>query len=234
MRRFLRISRNVIGVFLGIAALITILKYTTGIDLLSNLNNLDVKKAISSVTGNSETEKMVTSFVKETRDNTDKLIKKTSEAVSSLGIEEIIPEKTEPSEPPETSDDKKMTPAHVKRVVDGDTFVLDNGTKVRLIGIDTPESVASEEYLKKTGKENTEEGNSASEFTKSLLEGEDVYLEFDASKEDKYGRLLAYVFMKDGRMVQDILLENGYAQLMTIQPNVKYSNHFVDVLNNAR
>lgn len=113
----------------------------------------------------------------------------------------------------------------VKRVVDGDTFVISlNGsdTKVRLIGVDTPESVASDEYLEKTGKENSEAGKEASDYTKSLIEGETVYLEYDASTEDKYGRLLAYCYLSDGRMLQEILLSEGYANLMTIQPNVKY------------
>lgn len=113
----------------------------------------------------------------------------------------------------------------VKRVVDGDTFVISlNGsdTKVRLIGVDTPESVASDEYLEKTGKENSEAGKTASDYTKSLIDGKTVYLEYDASTEDKYGRLLAYCYLSDGRMLQEILLSEGYANLMTVQPNVKY------------
>lgn len=119
---------------------------------------------------------------------------------------------------------------NVVRVVDGDTFVIkvdDEDVKVRLIGVDTPESVASDEYLEETGKENTQAGEDASAFTKSLIEGTTVYLEFDASTEDKYGRLLAYVYLEDGQMLQDILLTEGYAQLATYPPNVKYVDHFV-------
>lgn len=125
----------------------------------------------------------------------------------------------------------------VNRVVDGDTFVTTiNGkeVKVRLIGVDTPESVASDEYLEQSGKENTEAGVEASEYTKSLISDTTVYLEFDASTEDKYGRLLAYVYLDNGEMLQDILLSNGYANLMTIQPNVKYSDHFVEVVEASR
>ncbi len=129
---------------------------------------------------------------------------------------------------------KGLTAVKVKRVVDGDTFVIDNDQKVRLIGIDTPESVASDEYLEKTGKKNTDWGKYASNYTKSLIEGKTVYLEFDAAREDKYGRLLAYVYLEDGRMLQDVLLMSGYADLMTIQPNVKYADHFVVVLNNTQ
>ena len=122
----------------------------------------------------------------------------------------------------------------VKRVVDGDTFIMDNGSnevRVRLIGIDTPESVAPEEYLEKTGKENTEEGKDASDFTRSLIEDQYVYLEFDAQHEDKYGRLLAYVYLEDGRMLQDILIAEGYAELMTIPPNIKYADRFAEEIN---
>ena len=122
---------------------------------------------------------------------------------------------------------------NVVRVVDGDTFVIkvdDEDVKVRLIGIDTPESVASDEYLEETGKENTQAGEDASAFTKSLIEGTTVYLEFDASVEDQYGRLLAYVYLEDGQMLQDILLTEGYAQLATYPPNVKYVDHFVSTV----
>ena len=73
--------------------------------------------------------------------------------------------------------------ASVVRVVDGDTLVLTiegEDKKVRLIGVDTPESVARAEYLKRTGKKNTIEGIEASDFTKNLLKGVDkVYLQRD-------------------------------------------------------
>lgn len=133
------------------------------------------------------------------------------------------------------STDQEETFEHytVKRVVDGDTFVIEqNGkdVKVRLIGVDTPESVASQEYLDRTGKENTEEGKKASEFTRELIEGEIVHLEFDAQTEDRYGRLLAYVYLDDGRMLQDVLLEEGYANLATYPPNVKYVDRFEEIV----
>lgn len=130
----------------------------------------------------------------------------------------------------------KLENHNVIRVVDGDTFVInvdDEDVKVRLIGVDTPESVASDEYLEETGKENTQAGEDASAFTKSLIENTTVYLEFDASTEDQYGRLLAYVYLEDGRMLQDILLEEGYAQLATYPPNVKYVDHFIEIVENT-
>ena len=112
-------------------------------------------------------------------------------------------------------------PYEVVRVVDGDTIIVDisgEDTRVRLIGIDTPESVADESV-----KENTEEGKEASEYTTNLLEGKTVYLEYDQEILDEYGRTLCYVYLHDrNTMVNEILLKNGYARTMTIEPNTKY------------
>ena len=110
----------------------------------------------------------------------------------------------------------------VLRVVDGDTFTVDfNGTeeKVRLIGVDTPESVHPD------ASKNTEAGTAASEYTKSLLTGKDVTLEFDVQERDKYGRLLAYAYV-DGYMLNKKLLQDGYAVIATYPPNVKYLEDF--------
>lgn len=121
----------------------------------------------------------------------------------------------------------------VVRVVDGDTYYVNmNGqdVKVRLIGVDTPESVAPQSYTDATGKENTEVGEYISEIMKDVIkEGDTLLLEFDVDMYDKYDRVLAYAYFDDGEMVQDFLLSNGLAQVMTIQPNVKYSDHFVAV-----
>ena len=116
-------------------------------------------------------------------------------------------------------------PYEVVRVVDGDTIIVDidgQDTRVRLIGIDTPESVADESV-----KENTEEGKEASEYTTNLLEGNTVYLEFDQEILDEYGRTLCYVYLHDkSTMVNEILLKNGYARTMTIEPNTIYKERF--------
>lgn len=118
----------------------------------------------------------------------------------------------------------------VKRVVDGDTFVINyNGKdeKVRLIGVDTPESVKPNSPVEHYGKE-------ASNFTKKLINNQYVKLEFDVQQRDKYGRLLAYVYLKDNRMLNKILLEEGYACIMTIPPNVKYADEFLKLQKTAR
>lgn len=130
---------------------------------------------------------------------------------------------------------RSLTLVTVSYVKDGDTFVAkdENGTEhtIRLIGVDTPESVAPEEYIEKTGKENTDAGKTASEFTKDLLNEQSVYLELDVQETDTYGRVLAYVWLDEETMVQDVLLREGYANLMTIQPNIKYVDRFTQIVN---
>lgn len=119
------------------------------------------------------------------------------------------------------------------RVVDGDTYVIDTGgteKKIRLIGVDTPESVASANYC----KENTAEGREVSDIVKDkITEGDILYIEYDVEETDKYGRTLAYLYFPDGTMIQDWLLENGYANVATYPPNVKYSEHFSELSHTA-
>lgn len=121
--------------------------------------------------------------------------------------------------------------AVVKRVVDGDTLEIDiNGTtaKVRLIGIDTPESVHPD------ANRNSSEGKTASEYTKDQLTGKTIGLEYDIGKTDKYGRILAYAYLESGLMYNAQLAAEGYAQQMTIQPNVKWAELFKDLIADAR
>jgi micrococcal nuclease len=71
-------------------------------------------------------------------------------------------------------------------------------------------------------------------FTKSLCEGKNVRLEFDGQKRDRYKRLLAYVYLEDGIFVNAKILEEGYGQVMTIPPNVKYAEYFLRLQETAR
>lgn len=124
-------------------------------------------------------------------------------------------------------------PYDVVRVVDGDTAIIaidGEDTRVRFIGVDTPESVNPIDESK-----NTPEGKEASDFTKELLTGKTVYLEYDVQLADDYGRTLAYVYLDDGTtMVQTLLLEKGLATTMTIQPNSKYASLFYSTMVTAR
>jgi len=123
-------------------------------------------------------------------------------------------------------------PYDVVRIIDGDTIIINIGsteTKVRMIGVDAPESVHSDE------SKNTEDGIYASNWTKKLLTDQQVYLEYDADTEDDYGRTLAYVYLDDQTtMVNKLLLKNGLAITMTIQPNSKYADAFYEIQVSAR
>ena len=130
----------------------------------------------------------------------------------------------------------------VTKVFDGDTLRLASGEKVRLIGIDTPEteySYKEAHYLNQGKKwerspEYYEEAREATEFTRGLVEGKEVQLEFDLEKKDKYGRLLAYVYLSDGTFVNAEIIRQGYASLMTIPPNVKYADLFHKLYQEAK
>lgn len=120
----------------------------------------------------------------------------------------------------------------VKKISDGDTFWIYNGTsegeKIRLIGVDAPES--KNVFKKKKGYFGTE----AKEYLTNLLKGKRVKLEYDVDRKDQYGRTLAYVYLEDGTFVNATLVKNGYAMVMTIPPNVKFADEFVKLQQEAR
>ena len=122
-----------------------------------------------------------------------------------------------------------LTECIVIEVIDGDTFLADFGgvqEKIRLIGIDTPESVHTDD------SKNTIYGEYASQYTKGILQESDtVYLEYDESIYDKYGRTLAYVWLNEdtsdiSNMLNAKLLSDGYACDKVYQPNDRYANEF--------
>ncbi|MDK7282632.1 thermonuclease NucI [Staphylococcus pettenkoferi] len=112
---------------------------------------------------------------------------------------------------------------HVERVVDGDTFVASDAhhkrLKVRLIGMDTPETVKPNTPVQPYGKE-------ASNYSKKHLNQEDVYLEYDKEREDRYGRTLAYVWLDQHTMFNKELVEKGLAREKYFAPNGKYRDVF--------
>lgn len=110
----------------------------------------------------------------------------------------------------------------VERVVDGDTIVVNidgESTKVRFIGIDTPESVNPD------ADKNCEYGKVVSNYTKKLLNNKKVSLEYDVKSTDIYGRTLAYVYL-DNKMVNKKLVAKGFAVAKEYEPNTKYSDMF--------
>lgn len=117
----------------------------------------------------------------------------------------------------------------VVEVVDGDTIKVRLGGEVetvRYIGMDTPETVHPIRGVEPYGIE-------ASEQNRQLVAGRRVRLEFDVEKRDRYGRLLAYVYV-DTLFVNAELLRRGYAQLMTVPPNVRYVDLFRRLQTEAR
>ena len=99
----------------------------------------------------------------------------------------------------------------VERVVDGDTIIVEGVGRVRLIGVDTPETVHPNRPVEFFGKE-------ASAFAKRLLEGKRVRLEYDQERQDRYGRTLAYVYLADGTFVNAEIIRRGYGHAYTRFP----------------
>lgn len=115
--------------------------------------------------------------------------------------------------------------ATVERVVDGDTVVLSDGIgKSRLIGVDTPEVYGGVECF----------GREASAFTKRVLDGARVRVGRQAEPTDRYGRALVDLWLEDGRFFNALLVERGFAQPMTVPPNVRYADRFVRRAREAR
>ena len=132
----------------------------------------------------------------------------------------------------------KTISAQIIRITDGDTIRvrLESGKEeaVRLIGVDTPESTREVEPF----------GKEAAAFTQRRLDGKTVFLEMDVFERDRFGRLLAYVWLTQpandnetevrAKMFNAELMLQGYAQVMTIAPNVKYADMFVKFEREAR
>jgi len=150
---------------------------------------------------------------------------------------EVTPIPTDTLPPPEvvpTAADAFSAPglkaAQVVNVVDGDTIdVVLNGAeyRVRYILVDTPETKHPTKGVQPFGPE-------ASEANRQMVEGQTVYLEKDVSETDRYDRLLRYVYLADGRMVNEELLRMGLAQVATFPPDVKYVDRFLAVQREAQ
>jgi len=117
----------------------------------------------------------------------------------------------------------------VVRVVDGDTIYVqlaERVEKIRYIGVNTPE-------IHHPIKGEEPGGREAAAMNRRLVGGRPVRLELDVRSRDRYGRLLAYVWLGD-TMVNAELVRRGYAQVMTVPPNVRYQDLFVKLQREAR
>ena len=105
--------------------------------------------------------------------------------------------------------------AVVRSVIDGDTVQIQNGERVRLIGINAPEYEPWRNLEEPYGRE-------AALFLKRLLTGKKIFLESDSEKKDKYGRTLSYAYFEDGRFINRLLVSEGYARARYYRPNGRY------------
>ena len=132
----------------------------------------------------------------------------------------------------------------VVQIVDGDTLTVQhNGRaeKIRLIGIDAPESSINNKTKKDAARGNgdivtiTKMGKEAARFVRTIVKpGDPIVIEFDKQTRDKYGRLLGYVYLSSGKMLNEEIVKAGYANLLTYPPNVKYQDRFFKAYREAR
>ena len=127
-----------------------------------------------------------------------------------------------------------MSPNHyinafVVKVTDGDTFEVtykDQQEKVRLLCVDTPESVAR-------GVDPQPYSLEASDFSKSMLLNKSVKLYFDKGLRDRYGRLLAYAVLPNDIFYNAVLIKNGYARVEIVSPNTSMKDYFYELQDKA-
>jgi len=103
----------------------------------------------------------------------------------------------------------------VKAVYDGDTILLERGQRVRYAGIDAPE-------IDHEGGQGEFMAEEARQFNEALVRGTTVRIELDREKRDRYGRLLAYVYLDNGHMVNALMVKRGYAHVLPKRPNLKH------------
>ena len=112
---------------------------------------------------------------------------------------------------------------------------------IRLVGIDTPESRVNKK-TKKDAKRSGQDiktiiamGKRATEYVESLVSpGDLITIEFDVQERDRYGRLLGYVYLSNSKMLNEEIVKAGYANVMTIPPDVKYKDRFLKAYQEAR
>lgn len=154
-----------------------------------------------------------------------------------------------------------LNAATLERVVDGDTIVLKGGERVRLIGIDTPESKVNKKAQrdsKRSGQDVeiiVQMGKRATNYLNRIIDArgsKSIHIEYDVEKKDRYGRTLAYVYLdwpikyksepddmcfdveKQQIFINCTMVKAGYATPMTIPPNVKYADLFQKLYKEAR
>ena len=124
----------------------------------------------------------------------------------------VLPTGQAPTDSEEGTTVSDSSTIKVIRVIDGDTFEIEGGERVRLIGVDTPESVKPNVPVECFGKD-------SSEYLKSLVEGKEVRLEPDRTNRDRYARLLRYAYLGD-IFINEQIVREGYAESVAYKPDV--------------
>ena len=161
-----------------------------------------------------------------------------SEFINNQNVTEIDADNTVDNQ------ESKLDAVKFIRTVDGDTIIVEDSNgehkRVRMIGIDTPESVAQEQ------ERNNEYGVMASDYTKELLSNAGtLYLEYDVDADDQYDRILAYVWLEDvddtfnvenikNSMVNAIIVENGYGIAKKYEPTVAHDDILAELMAEAK
>ncbi|MDQ7003930.1 MAG: thermonuclease family protein [Ghiorsea sp.] len=114
----------------------------------------------------------------------------------------------------------------VKSITDGDTFKTTKGEKIRLLGINTPET-------RKDTSPAQPFANQAKQALKKMIDGKQVRLSFDKEKKDRYGRTLAHIYTRDGLWVNAELVRLGLAHVYTFAPNTKLANRLTSIEQQA-
>jgi len=126
-----------------------------------------------------------------------------------------------------TNEPTKTPELTVKYVIDGDTVILSDDTHLRLIGIDTPE------LNEKSNKSAECFAVKSKDFLAKLLIDKKITLEKDTSETDKYGRLLRYIYLDDV-FVNLALVKAGFAQVLTVPPDVRFKDDFLKAQKEAK
>ncbi|HUU04522.1 MAG TPA: thermonuclease family protein [Patescibacteria group bacterium] len=130
-------------------------------------------------------------------------------------------------------------PARLIRVISADTLTILYGGKweeLKLIGLDALETALNDRVYEEALRDSSSpdevisRGMKATEFVQRYLRyGSQIWIEFDVKKRDRFYRLLGYVYLADGRMLNEIVLHHGLAELFLIPPNLRYSHRFQEM-----
>lgn len=226
------------GWIMAAGFVLSIFLATADSDATETVNEPEKKQIVTDQgeAGKAEEEKLAEEKAKEEK------AKKQAEEQAQLEAEQVEKQKQEEAEKQKQEQDQNQAAESlglelvtVGRVVDGDTIETSDGRKVRLIGVNTPESTTRvEEY-----------GKEASQFTTSELSGKKIWMQKDVSDTDRYGRLLRIVWVDipsddmdeneiREKMFNAHLVLNGYAEPSTYNPDVKYSEYFREFGREAR